>query len=318
MQPVGFYLWLMKKQTIILGVLAIICCFPIINSTWALVLGLVFALTVGNPDKEKTNSWGGYLLKASVIGLGFGINIQVLAKEGQENIGTTALFVLGVLSVGFLIGKFLKLDKTIVLLISAGTAICGGSAIAAVGSVIKADADKLSVSTGVVFLLNAIALFVFPAIGHWLGLSQIQFGTWAAIAIHDTSSVVGAAAKYGDVALSIASITKMLRIIWIIPVSLILVLGFSKNRESFKIPSFIVGFILASCLFSFFPAYKSIYLSLYGISKQLMVVSLLLIGSGISVENLKKIGGKVVFQAIGLWLIVCLLSLYYVIHHFQS
>ncbi|CAH0996501.1 hypothetical protein EMA8858_02633 [Emticicia aquatica] len=304
----------MKKQTIILLALAIVCCFSFINATWALMIGLTFALIVGNQNQEKTNLWGGYLLKTSVIGLGFGINIQVLAKAGQENIGTTAFFVLGVLTLGFLLGKLLKLDKTITLLISAGTAICGGSAIAAVGSVIKADANQLSVSTGVVFLLNAVALFVFPSIGHWLGLSQEQFGTWVAIAIHDTSSVVGAAAKYGDIALSIASITKMLRIIWIIPLSLILVFGISESRESFKIPSFIIGFVLASCFFSFLPIYKSFYQLFYHISKQMMVVSLYLIGTGISIENIRKVGRKVLFQAVGLWLIVCIVSLYFVTH----
>lgn len=308
----------MKKQVFVFIILAIICCIPqLLSSSWALLLGLVYALVFGNSFKEKTNQWGGYLLKTSVIGLGFGINIGVLLKAGKENIGSTAFFVVLVLGLGYLIGKLLKIDKKITLLISAGTAICGGSAIAAVGSVIKADSNQLSVSTGVVFLLNAVALFAFPSIGHWLGLSQIQFGTWAAIAIHDMSSVVGAASKYGDVALSIASITKMLRVLWIIPISLGLVLGFAQNRESFKIPTFIIGFVAASCIYSGFPAYQSLYQLLYLVSKQAMVVSLFFIGSSISIENIKKVGKKVVLQAVGLWLIICLLSLYYVIH-FQS
>ncbi len=305
----------MKKQLIVFIIFAILCCIPkLLNSSWALLLGLVYALIFGNSFKEKTNQWGGYLLKTSVIGLGFGINIGVLLKAGKENIGSTAFFVVLVLGLGFVIGKLLKIDKKISLLISAGTAICGGSAIAAVGSVIKADSSQLSVSTGVVFLLNAVALFSFPTIGHWLGLSQLQFGTWAAIAIHDMSSVVGAASKYGDAALNIASITKMLRVLWIIPISLVLVLGFAQNRESFKIPTFIIGFVAASCIYSGLPAFQKLYDTIYLVSKQAMVVSLFFIGSSISIENIKKVGKKVVLQAVGLWLIVCILSLCYVIH----
>ncbi len=162
------------------------------------------------------------------------------------------------------------------------------------------------------FLLNALALFSFPDIGHWLGLSQMQFGTWSAIAIHDMSSVVGAASKYGDEALKIASITKMLRVLWIIPLSLALVLGFKENRESFKIPSFIIGFVLASCLFSFLPQFQEYYTVLYRISKQIMVVSLFLIGSSISFGSIKKVGISVILQASAVWIIICLLSLYYV------
>ena len=302
---------LMRKQNFLFLFLIFICLIPsFINASVALLMGLAFAFIIGNQNPSQTSVWGSYLLKTSVIGLGFGINISVFLRAGKENIGITAFFVLGALGIGILIGKFLKIDKKIVLLISTGTAICGGSAIAAVGSVIKADANQLSISTGIVFILNAIALFLFPTIGHYLGLSQIQFGTWAAIAIHDMSSVVGAASKYGDTALSIASITKMLRVIWIIPISLIL--GFSENRESFKIPIFILGFIVASCVFSFLPKTSEICHLLYLCAKQAMVVSLFLIGSSISFENLKKVGKKVVIQAASVWIIVCLLSLFYV------
>lgn len=308
----------MKKQVFAFIMLSIICCVPqLISSSWALLLGVFYALSLGNSFKEKTSQWGGYLLKTSVIGLGFGINISVLLKAGKENIGSTSFFVVVVLGLGYLIGKLLKIDKKITLLISAGTAICGGSAIAAVGSVIKADSNQLSVSTGIVFLLNALALFAFPTIGHWLGLSQMQFGTWAAIAIHDMSSVVGAASKYGDSALNIASITKMLRVLWIIPISLGLVLGFTQNRESFKVPTFIIGFVVASCVYSGLPEYQNLYHFFYLVSKQAMILSLFFIGASISIENIKNVGKKVVLQAVGLWLIICLLSLYYVIH-FQS
>ena len=303
----------MKSQSLLFFFIALVCCVPsFVSSSIALLLGIIYAITFGNNlnFKAQTSTWGGYLLKSSVIGLGFGINFKVLLEAGKNNMATTAFFVFGAMIIGLALGRLLKIDKKIALLVSAGTAICGGSAIAAVGSVVKADANQLSISTGVVFLLNALALFSFPAIGHWLGLSQMQFGTWAAIAIHDMSSVVGAATKYGDEALQIASITKMLRVLWIIPLSLALVLGFKENRESFKIPSFIIGFLLASCLFSFLPQFQAYYAVLYRISKQIMVVSLFLIGSSISFESIKKVGISVILQASTVWIIICLLSLY--------
>lgn len=305
----------MKGQRILLLLLAVACCVPsFISSSLALLLGFIYAISFGNnlSFKAHTSAWGGYLLKSSVIGLGFGINIKVLLDAGKSNLGTTAFFVFGTMLLGLALGKLLKIDKKIALLVSAGTAICGGSAIAAVGSVIKADSNQLSISTAVVFLLNALALFTFPIIGHALGLSQIQFGTWSAIAIHDMSSVVGAATKYGDEALQIASVTKMLRVLWIIPLSLALVLGLKENRESFKIPSFIIGFVLSSCLFSFVPQYQEWYLMLYKVAKQIMVLSLFLIGSSISFENIKKIGITVILQASTVWITICLLSLCYV------
>ena len=299
------------KKWLYIGCIGL-CCFPLITASWALLLGLLFALTIGNPFQEPSGRWGSVLLRASVVGLGFGINSQVLLEAGRQNIGTTTAFVLGVLGVGFLLAKLLKIDRITGLLVAVGTAICGGSAIAAVGSVMKADAQQLSMSTGVVFLLNAVALFIFPAIGHWAGLSQEQFGTWAAIAIHDTSSVVGAAAKYGDVALQVASITKILRIMWIIPVSLILVIGFADSRDSFKIPLFIVGFVVASCLYSFVPAVRPVSGPIYLVSKQMMVTSLFLIGSGMSIKSLREVGGNVLLQAVVLWVLVSIAALLFV------
>ncbi|TAF29492.1 MAG: putative sulfate exporter family transporter [Runella slithyformis] len=290
----------------------VLCLTVYVSASMALFLGLGFALLLGNPFGKNVSQWGGYLLKTSVVGLGFGINIQVLLKAGQDNIGTTTLFVIGVLTIGYFLGKALKIDRQISLLVSVGTAICGGSAIAAVGSVIKADANQLSMATGVVFLLNAMALVVFPTLGHWAGLSEVQFGTWAAIAIHDTSSVVGTAAKYGDEALRVASITKMLRILWIIPVSLALVLRFSESRESFKIPSFIIGFVLASCLFSFVPVSGDLYKNLYLAAKQGLVASLFLIGAGISLQAVRQVGLKVLVQAVVLWVLVSIVALLFV------
>ena len=312
LQIVNYFCCMTQALKILFIVVFVLCLTPYVSAASALLLGLGFALWLKNPFEAQSATWGGYLLKTSVIGLGFGINIQVLLKAGQENIGTTTLFVVGVLLLGYFSGKILKIDRLISLLVSVGTAICGGSAIAAVGSVMKANASQLSMATGVVFLLNAVALFVFPTIGHWAGLSQAQFGTWAAIAIHDTSSVVGAAAKYGDEALRVASITKMLRILWIIPVSLFLVLRFAENRESFKIPSFIIGFVLASCLFSFVPLPADLFKNLYLVAKQGLVASLFLIGAGISLQAVRQVGAKVLVQAVVLWVTVSVVSLLFV------
>lgn len=303
---------MIKVKKSIYFLLIFICCLPVISSSTALLLGFLYSQFIKNPFPEKSSIWGGYFLKASVIGLGFGINFQLLMSSAKDNIFTTTIFVIGVLFLGLTIGYLLKIEKTTSILIAVGTAICGGSAIIAIGSILKATTNQLTIATGTVFLLNAIALFVFPSLGHFFNLSQEQFGIWSAIAIHDTSSVVGAAAKYGDVALSIASITKMLRIIWIVPVSLILVFGFKENRESFKIPLFIVGFILVSCIHSFFDFFNEYHALLYTFAKQGLVISLFIIGSNISFEKLKQIGKNVFLQAITLWIIVCIISLVFV------
>jgi uncharacterized integral membrane protein (TIGR00698 family) len=295
-------------------VLAILCGFPFINASIALAAGFLFSIVIQNPFKENAGAAGGKLLKASVIGLGFGINLQALLGTGKDSVVITTLFVLGALAVGLLVGWFFKVEKITSILISVGTAICGGSAIAAVGSILKANSNELSIATSVVFLLNALALFIFPSLGNYFQLSQEQFGTWAAIAIHDTSSVVGASTKYGDTALKIASVTKMLRIIWIIPVSLILVFGLNENRESFKIPLFIIGFLIASFIHSFVKGFDVHFYLLYRIAKQGLVISLFIIGSSISLETIKTVGRKVFLHAVFLWIIVSIASLLYIKH----
>lgn len=302
----------MTPKTILYIFLAALCGFPFINASTALGLGFLFSVLLGNPVSAYSGQLGGYLLKLSVIGLGFGINIQVLLSAGQENIGITAIFVVGVLGAGLLLGQLLHIERITATLISVGTAICGGSAIAAVGSILKANPNQLSITTGAVFLLNAVALFIFPALGHFFGLSQQQFGAWAAIAIHDTSSVVGAASKFGDEALQVASITKMLRILWIIPVSLLLFFGFKENRESFKIPLFIVGFLVVCCIHSFVGGFEAEYKLFYQMAKQGLVVSLFIIGSNISLTTLKNVGGKIFLQAVVLWIFVSVISLIFV------
>lgn len=304
-----------RYSQVLYSLLLVTCCFPFISASTALVLGLLFSITIGTPFKDIVTTWHGYLLKASVIGFGFGINIDVLLSAGKENIGITSGFVFGAMAVGLALGVFLKIDKVTALLVSVGTAICGGSAIAAVGSTIKADSDQLSIATGTVFLLNVIALFIFPVMGHWFGLSQEQFGHWAAVAIHDTSSVVGASMKYGEEALKVATISKMLRILWIIPVLIVLMLNSSRNgNRTMKFPLFIVGFIMASCLSSFVPAGERLFADLYAIAKQLMVASLFLIGSSVSIGAIRRVGSKVLIQAVSLWVLVLVVALLVIIY----
>ena len=303
----------LKLKNAIFIVLFILCFFPFVNSSTALLIGfLTTMLMKENPFGELSNLWSNYLLKASVIGLGFGINMEVLLTAGKSNFGTTSFFVFGAFGLGIFLGKIFKVEKITSILISSATAICGGSAIAAVGSVLKANPSQLSITTGVVFVLNAVALLIFPVLGSFFDLTQEQFGTWAAIAIHDTSSVVGSASKYGNEALKIASITKMLRILWIIPLSLILVFSFKENRESFKIPLFIIGFIAVSISHNIFHGFETAYELLYKMAKQGLVACLFLIGSNISIASVRNLGGKVFFQAVLLWICISIISLIYI------
>ena len=220
-------------------------------STWvtppvALFLGLIFALSSGQAHPKFNKKVSKYLLQYSVVGLGFGMNLQASLASGKEGMEFTVISVVGTMLIGWFIGrKFLKVDRDTSYLISSGTAICGGSAIAAVGPVLRAKDTEMSVALGTIFILNAIALFIFPVIGHALDMSQQEFGTWAAIAIHDTSSVVGAGAAYGEEALQIATTIKLTRALWIIPLALITSFVFKSKGQKISIPWFIFFFILA-------------------------------------------------------------------------
>ena len=217
----------------------------IITPAVALFLGLAFALIFKNPYPKFNKKTSKYLLQASVVGLGFGMNVTESLKSGVDGMLFTIASVIGVMVLGVLIGKWLHLNKKASYLIASGTAICGGSAIAAVGPIVKADEHEMAVSLGVVFILNAIALFIFPAIGHYFELSEVQFGTWAAIAIHDTSSVVGAGEAYGPIALQTATLVKLTRALWIIPLAIVTMFIFRDKTSKISIPWFIFMFILA-------------------------------------------------------------------------
>ncbi len=288
-----------------------------INAPIALFLGIIVALFMGNPFISINKKATTILLQVSVVCLGFHLDLQHALKAGTQGLFFTIATIVLTLTVGWLLGKWLKIDNKISFLISNGTAICGGSAIAAVAPIVKANDHEISVSLGTVFILNSIALIVFPTIGHSLNLSAEQFGTWCAIAIHDTSSVVGAATGYFDSkhleALPIATAVKLERALWIIPISLITAY-FQKNTGKIKIPYFIFYFIIAIVISTYFPinfkiADKTPYDIAYLMGKKGLVITLFLIGSGLSVNTIKQVGWRPILQGVLLWLLIGSISL---------
>ncbi|MEP1151663.1 MAG: putative sulfate exporter family transporter [Balneola sp.] len=290
---------------------AILCCLlPIVSPSIALLAGVVLTTLKCIPKNWDISSIASMLLKGSIICLGFGLQLEQAIETSKQGF----LLSTGSICVTFLLGwiffRLMNTEKTTSYLVSTGTAICGGSAIAAVSPILEASQKQLSFSLGVVFMLNAIALLVFPAIGFGLGLTQAQFGYWAAIAIHDTSSVVGAAASYGAEALDIATTVKLTRALWIIPVSLIFSrLPDVRKSGTIKVPWFILLFCLAIMMRYFIPEGIEFYNILTLIGKKGMVVTLLLIGAGISFKQIKEIGSKNLFYGVLLWISISVLSL---------
>ena len=255
------------------------------------------------------------LLQYSVVGLGFGMNLYESLASGREGMLFTIVSVVGTLVIGMLIGrKLLKVDKETSYLISSGTAICGGSAIAAVGPVIKAKPENMSVALAVVFVLNAIALFIFPSIGHWLGLSQQEFGTWAAIAIHDTSSVVGAGAAYGEEALKVATTIKLTRALWIIPLALVTSFIFKSKDRKITIPWFILYFVIAILLNTFIldnvPKFGKV---ISGVARKCLTLTMFFIGASLSTDVLRSVGIKPLIQGTLLWIVISIGSLIFIV-----
>ena len=300
-------------QKIIFLLLAALCLTPWVSPPVALAAGIVVANTLGNPFKAYTGKLTKMLLQVSVVGLGFGMSVGSALAAGRQGVLFTVVSIIGTLILGYLLGKALKINTRTSQLISAGTAICGGSAIAAIAPVIGADEEQISVSLGTVFILNAIALFTFPTIGHYLQMTQQQFGLWAAIAIHDTSSVVGAGAKYGAEALQIATTIKLARALWIIPLSLITALIAGKSGGKIKIPWFIGYFILALLLNSYVPAIKPIAPYIVMAARAGLTLTLFLIGAGLSLAALKKVGVKPLLQGVILWVAISAVSLWVIV-----
>ena len=280
-----------------------------------LFLGLAYALLCGQGYPNFNKKVSKKLLQYSVVGLGFGMNLYESLASGREGMLFTIVSVAGTLLIGMLIGvKILKVDKETSYLISSGTAICGGSAIAAVGPVIKAKPANMSVALAVVFVLNAIALFIFPSIGHWLGLSQQEFGTWAAIAIHDTSSVVGAGAAYGEEALKVATTIKLTRALWIIPLALVTSFIFKSEDRKITIPWFILFFIIAIILNTFvLDSVPEIGKFISGFARKCLTITMFFIGASLSTDVLRTVGFKPLIQGILLWAVISAASLLYVL-----
>lgn len=299
---------LVTQKTLFIG-LAFSCLLPFVSAPLALVLGFLAAQVIGNPFEEITKRSVPMLLQVSVIGLGFGMNINNALKAGKEGFIFAMVSIISVLLLGFLLAKLLKIEKITAYLIAAGTAICGGSAIAAISPIVKAKSNQMSIALAVVFTLNAIALLLFPLIGKLLNLSQHDFGLWSAIAIHDTSSVVGAASKYGTEALLVATTIKLARALWIIPLSLFSAMVFKTKKSNIKIPWFIGLFIIAMLLNTHFTFIQNISPAIFQISKAGLTLTLFLIGAGLSFKMLKNIGVKPLVLAILLWLSISLGSL---------
>jgi len=295
----------------VIFILAVVFCIsPLISPPIALLMGLVIAQFIGHPYLHLNHKATHILLQVSVVGLGFGMNLSSAMQAGKEGILFTIISITGTLVIGFLLGKFFKIEKKTSYLVSAGTAICGGSAIAAISPAIKAEEKQISVALGTIFILNAIALFLFPVIGHHLYLSQNQFGLWCAIAIHDTSSVVGAASKYGQQALEIATTVKLARALWIIPVVFLSTLLFKNKNNKIKIPYFIGLFILAMIANTYIPLVQEYSSYLVAFSKAGLTLTLFLIGCGLSKKVLKSVGIKPLVQGIVLWVMISVSSLW--------
>ena len=280
----------------------------------ALALGLALALTIGQPLPRSTTSRATkLLLQASVVGLGFGANLHAVLDAGRDGLLFTIATIAGTLLLGFLLGRALKIERTTAHLISSGTAICGGSAIAAVGPVLGATDEEMSVSLGTVFILNAIALFIFPPIGRALAMSQHQFGIWAAIAIHDTSSVVGAAQRFGFEAQKIATTVKLTRALWIVPLTLATAAAFRKRSARIAIPWFIGFYVIASVILTYALLPAWLCADLVKIAQVGLKITLFLIGAGLSRSAIAAVGARPLILGVMLWIAISLASLWSVL-----
>lgn len=295
---------------LVFAIFAIAAIMQWISTPIALIAGFLITQIFGNPfDKKLQAKYVKLLLQIAVVGLGFGMNLHNVLEVGKDGLGLTIFSISLTLVAGIIIGKALGLDRKITHLVSSGTSICGGSAIAAVAPVIKANQNQISVALGVVFLLNSIALIIFPPIGGWLNLTQDQFGVWSAIAIHDTSSVVGAAMEYGERALEVATTVKLSRALWIIPVSFLSMWMFKEGDSKVKVPWFIILFIVAILINTFFAIPGFMGDSIDFLSKSILVLTIFLVGAGIDVKMIRDAGSKPISLGISLWLIISLSSL---------
>ncbi|MCA4782248.1 putative sulfate exporter family transporter [Empedobacter falsenii] len=290
--------------------------FPFIESSVALLLGIGYGLIFQNEFGDFSKKYSKKLLNIAIIGLGLGLNLHEAVSVSKDGFILTFISIISVFLLGFVFYRLLKINKNTSLLITSGTAICGGSAIATISSVLQPKANQITIAMAVVFVLNAIALVIFPTIGHLFHLTQYQFGLWSAIAIHDTSSVVGAAKQYGEQALEIATTVKLSRTLWIFPLALFIGYFNKKENSTYKFPYFILGFVATMLIATYFPQGEKVYQILQGISKQLMVVALFMIGSLINLQSIKQAGFKTLSYGILLWIFISILSLVLVLKFF--
>ena len=322
MEKIGKYLYWVLMVLMFIP-FKLICGSTVISAPVALFVGLIFALIFGIPYPKFNKKLSKYLLQASVVGLGFGMNLEKSLQSGAEGMIFTVASVIIVMTAGILLGRVMRINEKTSYLISSGTAICGGSAIAAVGPVLKADQNEMAVSLGVIFILNAIALFIFPPLGHALGLTQHQFGTWAAIAIHDTSSVVGAGAAFdqmyypgSNAACDLATLIKCTRALWIIPLAFFTMWFAAKGSRNgvsdggstskVSIPWFILLFVAAMIFNTYVGSetLRPVYDVLVTIAKQCLIAVLFAIGAGLSLKVIKQVGVRPLVQAVLLWVLI--------------
>jgi uncharacterized integral membrane protein (TIGR00698 family) len=299
----------------IIYVLAIaFCAMPFVETPYALLAGIVFAQTFRHPFLKTNKKLTKILLQSSVVGLGFGMNAMQAAEAGKQGFVFTIFSIVSTMTIGLLLGKFLKIERKTSYLISTGTSICGGSAIAAVSTILKSSEKQISTALGTIFILNSIALFLFPWIGSLIHLSQHQFGVWAAIAIHDTSSVVGAAGRFGAEALQTATTIKLERALWIVPVSFISIFIFKSETKKIQFPFFIVLFVVAMLINTFIPEIHTQTAFVVMLSKAGLKITLFLIGTELTRELLKSVGFKPLVQGVALWFFISILSLIVITH----
>lgn len=291
----------MGKRLFFVGI--ILTASGLVSPPFALLAGLVYGLTLTHPFHVESKSLAKFLLQASVVGLGFGMNLHEVVHAGRSGFLYTAVSITTVMLLGLGLGYLIHVSKKSSFLIAAGTAICGGSAIAAVGPIAEASEEEMAVSLGAVFILNSVALFLFPLVGFALHMTQSQFGLWSALAIHDTSSVVGATAKYGPIALAVGTTVKLARALWIVPLSVVTALTL-KSKARIQWPWFILLFCIAAFLNTLLPAFNPAFAALSRMGKIGLTVTLFLIGTGLNKETLRRVGVRPLLQGVTLWIIV--------------
>ena len=286
----------------------IIAASGLVSPPIALACGLAYGFSVVHPYHVDSRKLSKFLLQISVVALGFGMNLNQVLQAGRSGFIYTAVSITAAMVIGFLLGRLIGVGRVASFLISTGTAVCGSSAIAAVGPIANATDEEMAISLGTVFVLNSVALLAFPAIGSALHLTQTQFGLWSALAIHDTSSVVGATAKFGAVPLAVGTTVKLARALWIVPLSVFTAIA-TKSKARIQWPWFIGFFCLAAVANTYLPLFKPIYPALAHLGVTGLTVTLFLIGTGLSKATLREAGIRPLLQGVSLWALVGLVSL---------